>query len=88
MLLPQHLYVNDVISEEKKTNLNNVEKSLKIYFLILLDLQRSMDMMILDTKDEEDDEEGEVEPVRHQGSVASVKVRVILRLKIQVREGG
>ena len=50
MLLPQHLYVNAVISEEKKTNLNNVEKSLNIYFLILLDLQSSMDMMILDTK--------------------------------------
>jgi hypothetical protein len=50
VLLPQHLYVNAVISEEKKTNLNNVEKSLKIYFLILLDLQRSMDMMILDIK--------------------------------------
>ena len=35
---------------EKKTKLNNVEKSLNIYFLILLDLQSSMDMMILDTK--------------------------------------
>ena len=48
--MPQHLKVNAVIPEEEKTKLINVEKSFNIYFLILLDLQSSMDMMILDTK--------------------------------------
>ena len=50
MLLPQHPQVNASISGEKKTNLNNIEKSLNIYFLIVFDLQSFMDMMFLDTK--------------------------------------